>query len=72
MKLYLGYVPKDISYNLSVLLDNPSIFKYQVIDYGFEGKSQTYVYVIIDLQDNVLRDHRKKLNNFSLSKNKRS
>ena len=23
MKIYLGYVPKDLSFNLSVLLDNP-------------------------------------------------
>lgn len=72
MKLYLGYVPKDISYNFSVLLDNPSIFKYQVIDYGCEGRSQTYVFVIVDLQDNVLRDHRMQLNNVNLSKNKKS
>ena len=61
MKLYLGYVPKDVSYNLSVLLDNPSIFKYQIIDYGVEGRTKSYVYCLIDLQDNVLRDHRKKL-----------
>jgi hypothetical protein len=36
MKLYIGYVPKDLSYNLSVLLDNPAIFTYQIIDYGSE------------------------------------
>ena len=72
MKLYLGYVPKDISYNFSVLLDNPSIFKYQVIDYGCEGRSQTYVFVIVDLQDHVLRDHRMQLNTVNLSKNKKS
>ena len=35
--LPIGYIPKDISWNLSVLLDNEHIFRNEVIAYGGNG-----------------------------------
>ena len=52
--LYLGYVPKDVSFNLSVLLDNPQIFQNKIIDYD------TKVTIEVDLRSTILRDHRRK------------
>ena len=63
-KLYIGYVPKDLSWNLSTLIDNDHIFQHQVVDYGDvngnqKGETtQSFVWVLLNLQDNVLRDHR--------------
>ena len=56
LDLFLGYVPKDISYNLSVLLDNPSIFEFQVVDYCSEGKNTSVIFLLVGLKKTILRD----------------
>ncbi|CDW85590.1 UNKNOWN [Stylonychia lemnae] len=54
---YLGYAPKDIAYNLSVILDNPKIFNTENVIYSTQGK-QSFIEVDIHLQQKVLRDQR--------------
>lgn len=56
--LFLGYVPKDISYNLSVLLDNPRIFDFKIIDYCSEQRATSVIYLLVDLQRHILQDYR--------------
>ena len=53
--LTLGYVPKDIAYSLSQILDNPHICKLISVSYDCNRKKLT---VKFGLQDNVLRDQR--------------
>ena len=56
--LFLGYVPKDTSYNLSVLLDNSRIFDFKIIDYCSERSATSVVYLLVDLHRHILRDYR--------------
>jgi hypothetical protein len=48
--LYLGYVPKDVSYNLSVLLDNQQIFSFRIVDYCTERQNTSVVFLLVELR----------------------
>jgi hypothetical protein len=61
--LYLGYVPKDISFNLSVLLDNPQIFTNKVTEYSLGDKNNSKITIEVNLKSNILRDHRRRSTN---------
>lgn len=45
---YIGYVPKDLAYNLSVLLEYPSVLKAENFIYSTVGK-QTFIEVSMQL-----------------------
>ena len=53
--LTLGYVPKDIAYNLSQVLDNPHICEILSVQYD---KPKNKLSVKFGLRSNVLRDQR--------------
>eukprot|EP00347_Sterkiella_histriomuscorum_P004973 403358381 len=60
-KFYLGYVPKDIAYNLSQLLDSKNVFYQQNLVYiPPKQTKQSFIEVELNLKQNVLKDQRMK------------
>ena len=53
VSLCLGYVPKDLAYNLSTVLDNPHVLNVTFVSY-FQAQSR--LTVEFELSPKVLRD----------------
>jgi len=51
--LEFGYVPKDIAFSLSVILDSPRIFEIGELSYS---KPTNKLTVKFELRDQVMRD----------------
>jgi hypothetical protein len=43
---YIGYVPKDIAFNLSIILSYPNVFEYSNIKYSTQEKAS---FIEVDL-----------------------
>ena len=53
--LEFGYIPKDIAFSLSTILDSPRIFKIGELSYS---KPTNKLTVRFELKDEVMRDQR--------------